>query len=210
MRRQPFHRHQAAPRHATSKLGRASAEQTGTHLGVNTVGPNYEGRLCHMTLSESHLCILSRLANRNTFFAEGDRVRLQTLDSLGQNAEQVAAMKHDVRCAITLSRRRAEIEPVPGFTGAPVTYFARGRDDLNSRQCIPQAKRIQNPCPIGAKLDASSSLFEHGRLFVHVDIDTALEERQRRGEPAYAAANDCDLYRGHLGALHVTLSIRTP
>src|SRR5580704_1942683 len=87
MRRQPFHRHQAAPRHATSKLGPASPEQTATHLRVNTVGSNHEGRLCHMTVSESHLCILSRLGNRNTFPAEGNRVRLQTLDSLGQNAE---------------------------------------------------------------------------------------------------------------------------
>ena len=112
-------------------------------------------------------------------------------------------MKHDVRCAITLSRRRAEIEPVPGFTGAPVTYFARGRDDLNADQGILQAKRIQNPGPVRAKLDASSNLLEHGRLFVHVDIDTALEQRQRCGEPAYAAANDCDLYRRYLGALHV-------
>jgi hypothetical protein len=70
MGRQPFHRHQAAPRHATGKLGTAGAEQTGTHLGVNTVGSNDEGRLCHMTVGESYLCILSRLANRNTFFAE--------------------------------------------------------------------------------------------------------------------------------------------
>ena len=30
MRRQPCHRHQAAPRHTTSKLGTAGAEQTGT------------------------------------------------------------------------------------------------------------------------------------------------------------------------------------
>ena len=111
-------------------------------------------------------------------------------------------MKHDVRCAVTLSRCRAEIEPVPGFTGAPVTYFARGGDDLNADQGTLQAKRIQNPGPIGAKLDASSNLFEHGRLFVHVDVDTAPEERQRCGEPAYAAANDCDLYRRYLGALH--------
>src|SRR3984957_16215855 len=112
-------------------------------------------------------------------------------------------MKHDVRCAITLSRRSAEIEPVPGFTGTPVTYFARGRDDLNADQGILQAERIQNPGPVGAKLDASSNLFEHGRLFVHVDVDTALEERQRCGEPAYAAADDCHLYRRDLGTLHV-------
>jgi hypothetical protein len=112
-------------------------------------------------------------------------------------------MKHDVRCAITLSRRSAEIEPVPGFTGTPVAYFARGRDDLNADQGILQAKRIQNPGSVGAKLDASSSLFEHGRLFVHFDIDTAPEERQRCGEPANAAANYCDLYRRHLRALHV-------
>src|ERR1700733_462282 len=112
-------------------------------------------------------------------------------------------MKHDVRCAITLSRRRAEIEPVPGFTGAPVTYFARGRDDLNAGQGVPQAKRIQDAGSVRAKLDASSNLLENGRLFEHVDVDAALEQRQRRGEPAYAAANDYDLYRRFLGALHV-------
>ena len=43
MRRQPIHRHQAAPRHATSELGAVGAEQTGTHLGVNSVGTDNEG-----------------------------------------------------------------------------------------------------------------------------------------------------------------------
>src|ERR1700692_2473030 len=112
-------------------------------------------------------------------------------------------MKHDVRGAITLSRCRAEIEPVPDFTGAPVTYFARGRDDLNTGQGIPQTKRVQYAGAIRAELNASSNLLEHGRLFVHIDIDAALEQRQRCGESAYAAANDYDLYRRYLGALHV-------
>jgi hypothetical protein len=112
-------------------------------------------------------------------------------------------MKHDVRRAVTLSRRRAEIEPVPGLAGAPVTYFARRRDDLNAGQGILQAKRIQNSGSVGAKLNASSNLLEHGRLFVHVDIDAALEQRQRYGEPAYAAANDYDLYRQFFGTSHV-------
>src|SRR3984885_15865133 len=112
-------------------------------------------------------------------------------------------MKHDVRCAITLSRRRAEIEPVPGFTGAPVAYFARGRDDLNAGQGVPQAKCIQDAGSVGAKLDTSSNLLENGRLFEHVDINASLEQRQRCGEPAYAAANDYDPYRQFLGASHV-------
>src|SRR5580704_12819703 len=99
-------------------------------------------------------------------------------------------MKHDVRCRVTLSRRGAETEPPPRFTSTPVTHLARGRDDLNAHPGILPAKRIQNPGPNGAKLDASSNLFEHGRLFVHVDVDAALEERQPCGEPAYAAADD--------------------
>src|SRR5580704_18406880 len=112
-------------------------------------------------------------------------------------------MKHDVRRAITLSRRCAEIEPVPGFTGAPVTYFARGRDDLNTGQGIPQSKRVQDAGAIRAELNASSNLLEHGRLFVHVDIDAALKQRQRCGESANAAANDYDLDRRYFGAFHV-------
>ena len=53
-------------------------------------------------------------------------------------------MKHDVRRAVSFGRCRAEIEPVPGFAGAPVADLARRRDDLNAGQRVLQAERIKD------------------------------------------------------------------
>src|SRR4029077_12741392 len=174
------------------------------HLRVNAVGADDEVRPRNMAVGKARFRVLGRLADGDALFAKRNRVRLQPLHRLGQNAEEVAAMQHDVRRAVAFGRRRAEIEPVPGFAAAPVPYLARGRNDLNAGQGVAQAERIEDTGAVRAELDAGADLLEHGRLLVHLDIDAALEQRQRRGESADAAANDDDFGRRRAGdPLHI-------
>ena len=58
--------------------------------------------------------------DRDASLVQRDGVWLQRANRLGQDAMQVGAVKHEVRRAESLDAFVAEIEPVPGFSGAPV------------------------------------------------------------------------------------------
>src|ERR1700730_15914877 len=160
---------------------------------MNPIGTDHEGGRCRRAVGELHFGAIRRLTDRDALFAECDRAGLLPLDSLGQNREQVAAMKHDVRRAVALGRRRTELDPVPGLAGAPMAYLPRARDDLNAGQRIAQAQRIEDARAVRTELNARPYFFEHGRLLVHIDVDATPQQRQRGGEPANAAADANDL-----------------
>ena len=61
-------------------------------------------------------------------------------------------------------------------------------------------ERVEHAGAVGADLDAGADLLQLGRLLVDLDVEAALEQRQRRGQSADAAADDDDLVsdiRGH-------------
>ena len=63
---------------------------------------------------------------------------------------------------------------------------------------LEHAERMEGAVAVGADLHAGADLLEVGRLLVDVDVVAALEQRQRRGEPADAAAGDQDvMLRAH-------------
>src|SRR5260370_26041552 len=114
---------------------------------------------------------------------------------------QIGAMKHEVRRAEPLHVLVAEIEPVPGFAGAPVPQLTALRPDLNLGEGRFQAERKQNASAVGADLDAGADLLELARLVVNLDIDAALEQGKRRGQSTDAGANDNDILRRAHGQL---------
>ena len=130
---------------------------------------------------------------RGAAAAELDRVGFARADGIGQQPVQIAPVQHDVRRAVALARGRAEIEPVPGLAGAPVPDHAAGRQHLDALERVFEAERVQHAGAVGADLDAGADLLELGRLLVDLDVEPALEQRQRGGQPADAAADDDDL-----------------
>src|SRR5258707_8626893 len=119
---------------------------------------------------------------------------------------QIGAMKNKVRRAKPLHVLVAEIEPVPGFAGAPVPQLAPLRPDLNLGEGRFQAERKQNARAVGADLDAGADFLELVRLFVDLDIDAALEQGKRRSQSTDPGADDGDIFRRAHGRLRTWCS----
>src|SRR5215468_11256627 len=115
---------------------------------------------------------------------------------------QIGAVQHEMRRAESLDAFVAEIEPVPGFAGAPVPQLAALRPNLHFGERRFQAERKQDPSAVGADLDAGAHFLELVRLFVNLNVDAALEQGKRRGQSTDAGADDNDLSRRVHGRLH--------
>src|SRR5262249_51881838 len=89
----------------------------------------------------------------------------------------------------------AEVEPVPGFSGAPVPELAALRPHLHLSEGRFQAERKQNARAVGADLNTGADLLELARLFVNLNIDAALEQGKRGGQPTAAGADDDHMFR---------------
>ena len=63
---------------------------------------------------------------------------------------------------------------------------------------LGQAEDLEHPEHVRPELDAGADLLELRRLFQHLDRNALARQRQRRRQPADAAANDQD--RGLIGA----------
>src|SRR5262249_16091953 len=112
-------------------------------------------------------------------------------------------VKHEMRRAEALDALVAEIEPVPGFSAAPVPQLAALGPHLDLGEGRFQAERKQNACAVGADLDAGADLLELARMFVTLNVDAALEQGPRRGQPTDAGADDNHLFRrAHGGILN--------
>src|SRR6266545_3057924 len=104
-----------------------------------------------------------------------------------------------MRRAEALDAFVAEIEPVPGFAGAPVPQLAPLRPDLNVSEGRFQAERKQDARAVGADLNASANFLEPIRLLVNFNIDAALEQGKRRSQSADARADDNHVFRRAYG-----------
>ncbi len=161
VRRQAFHRHQPAPRHAAGKFGAAGPEQAFARLRVNTVGAHDERRLYRFAVGETHLGVIRCLADCDASLVERDGVRLQPHHRVGENAKQVAAVQQQMRRAEAFGESGAELEPVPGLAASPVADFAPLRNDVNARQRLLQPQRKKDACPVRTDLHAGAGFLEH-------------------------------------------------
>ena len=124
---------------------------------------------------------------------EMDGLRFLAPHRIGKYALQIGAMERPIGKAVALDGFSAKIEQLLGFPRVPdVNLFALGlpadRLDLG-----PEAELIENPGAVGADLESGADLHDLGRLLIDVDIEAALEQRQRRGQPADARAGDQNL-----------------
>ncbi|MNL82534.1 hypothetical protein D3C87_2099350 [compost metagenome] len=85
-------------------------------------------------------------------------------------------MNGDVREAITLDRKRAEIEQLPGLPGVPQPDFLTVRLGGNGHDVFFEPEREENARAIGTDLDARADFLQFDCLFIDVDIETLAEQ----------------------------------
>ena len=89
---------------------------------------------------------------------------------------------------------RRVIEPLGGVPAAIIAAFRIGSHALER---FAKPKLEQDTRGIRRDLEASAHLSECGRLFEQFDIDTALSQRQHRGDAADPAAGDENFQASH-------------
>src|SRR5262249_48328828 len=193
--RQLLHRNQAAPSDAAGEDRLARPEQAHADSRMDAVGADHVSRADGSTVRERRVDMSRLRGDRDASLVQDNGVPLARANRAGEQVMQIGAMQHEMRRAEPLHVLVAEIEPVPGFAGAPVPQLAPLRPNLNASKGRLQYKRKQNARAVGADLDTGADFLELARLFVDFDVDAALEQRKRRGQSANAGADDSDFSR---------------
>jgi hypothetical protein len=66
------------------------------------------------------------------------------------------------------------------------------RAHTHARKVVAQAESVQDPRRVRADLDARADLAERAGALVDVDVEPRLQQRERGGQAADAAADDSD------------------
>jgi hypothetical protein len=162
---------------------------------MDAVGADHIRRLDDAAVIERRFGVSGVGDDRDASLVQRDGVGLERANRVGEEAMQIGAVQHEMRRAESLDAFVAEIEPVPGFAGAPVPQLAALRPNLHVGEGRFQAEGKQDASAIGADLDAGADFLELVRLFVNFNIDAALEQGKRRGQSTDAGADDNDLFR---------------
>ena len=87
---------------------------------MNAVGADHIRRPDGAAVLERRFGVSGVGGDRDAALVQRDGVGLQRTDGAGEDAMQIAAVKHEMRRAESLDAFVAKIEPVPGLAGAPV------------------------------------------------------------------------------------------
>ena len=68
--------------------------------------------------------------------------------------------------------------------------LAKGARRAVSYRLGPEAEFVQHPHAVGANLETGADFGELGRLLVNIDVEAALQQRQRPGQPADSGSGD--------------------
>ena len=142
---------------------------------------------------ETQFDVIGGLRKPDAFAVEMNGAGLCLQQRLRDHAMQIAAMDGDVGKAVALDRFQAEVEQLPALPGIPQPDRLAGRQHLDLLQRLLEPERVENARAVGADLHAGAKLAQFRRLLVDIDIDAAPDQRQRRRQPADAAADDRDV-----------------
>ena len=110
-----------------------------------------------------------------------------------QNLMQIGAMDQRVRVTEFLAERITERNAGDFLAGDRIHHDEVVRKHRERADRRDKTQDSEHPEHVGAKLDAGTDLLELGRLLDDLRGDTLARQRQRRSEPADAAADDDDL-----------------
>src|SRR6266850_4862316 len=121
-----------------------------------------------------------------------DGVRLFPPYGLGQHAEEIRPIHGEVGIPVALDRDGAEIEQLPGLAGAPEPDFLAGRLAGKQFKLVANAQLMKRARAVRSELQSGAHFLQLRRLLIDLDVAAAPEQRERRREPADAAAGNQD------------------
>jgi hypothetical protein len=153
---------------------------------VDAVGADDDIGLDRAAVREPRDRRLAVGVNRHAPLAEGHHVRRH---GGGEHVEQVGPVHG--RALDPLPRR---LLPPARLADHPAGHPVPGDRPLGPPGDLPHAvldaDRAQHPHRVGVQRDAGPDLLELGRRLVHADLDPGPRQRDRRRQPADAAADD--------------------
>ena len=94
-----------------------------------------------------------------------------------------------IRCAVCRFDFLAERRTLQGAAVVPPALMHRGRPHARGVHRLLQTQPVQQTRGVRTDLNARADLAEPGRSLVHMDVETGLKQRKRRGKSADAAAD---------------------
>src|SRR6185312_6579804 len=190
VRRQAFHRHQAAPCHDAGELRASLPEYLLADARMHAVGADQHvaGRL--FAVGEMQGDAVRCLRETDAAIAGVDRLRRRLPHGVEQDGVEIAAMRHPVGRAEALHRCFAEVEDVPALAGAAEADFLGGRGADHAQHRRFKAERDEETGAVGAKLDAGADFAQLAGLLEYAHVEAAAEQGERHGEAAEAGTGD--------------------
>ena len=189
---QPLDGHDAAPGHQSRELRLGRVEQVRAQARVHAVGADHDVAGNAPAVLELEHDAIAPVGAGDAARAQVDGARLGALHRLPQHAMEIAAMHHPVGRAEALERIAAEVEQRPGLAGAPEPDLLGRRLRHHLAHGRAEAQRDQDARAIRSELDAGADFAQLVGLLEHLDVEAALQQRQRRGQAAEAGAGDQD------------------
>ena len=192
MRWQAVHRHQPSPGNDAGEPGAPFAEHLPANGRMHSVSGEQHVARDLLAVGEVQGDRIVRRCEPGAGDAGTHHIRPGRTHRFQQDAMKIASMRHPVRRAVALHRSNPEIEHAPGLPGGPQADFLAGglADDPPHRRFQPE--RDQHACAVRSELHTRADLAQLRRLFEHLHVIAALQQRKRSGEAAQAGAGDQD------------------
>ncbi len=181
-----------SPRHAAHpvKRGFSGPKVRLAHAAVYAVGADHHVGFGRGAVLEARDHALALLLDADQTVAG---MRALPGQRRSQQRCEIAAMEMIVGRAERRLDLRSQRSALQGAAVVPAPLMHAGRPYAPRIHRVLEAETMQQPRRIGADLDAGADLAESRRRFVHMDVATRLQHRERSREPADTAANHCHL-----------------
>jgi hypothetical protein len=130
------------PRHAMQPVNSGLlGPQADADFGMDAIGADHIGRACSAAVLERCFGVSCMGGDRDASLVQHDGIAFERANRVGQKAMQIRAVQHEMRRAEPHHAFVAEIEPVPGFSSAPMPQLAALWPNLNLSEGRFQAER---------------------------------------------------------------------